>query len=610
MRDKIIAILTSSDKPLTSYDLEAELNLIDVDEVDELHKNLDELVYDNIIEKSDNLYSIVKKQNNKVEIEDTVSDETESIDLNEEKNNKKAFKLFGLSLKKKTFALIALILGLILAFSVSSYAWLSATNGSDKISTLTSGNLSLNLADTKSLTLANSYPLSDVKGLASDPYTFTIKNTGTIASSYVVYLKDNALSDGKTRIADNKVKYSLIKNKNVTTGAKLLSTLASVDGKGRVLATGTIDPDETINFDVRIWIDEAAGSEVEGTSFSAKISMEGEQLSVTPNEPNISDGMIPVVYDEASSSFVKADGTVTDNWYNYTNKNWANIALINDSAYVTTLNNSPIGTKIDASKVAGYFVWIPRMSYSYKVLPFSVKFINKSTTEDGDSLYTGATPENFYTSDAFHFDSDLDGFYISKYEATGTTTAATSLPGAASLRSANVSTLYNSASNMKTLLNYTLSGDIHMVKNSEWETAAILAESSYGLNGAITKNANASYITAQGGSTTGNTSGIYDMVGGTSEYVMGLYNSAVSGSGFTTLPDSKYYDNYTDDDIKNTPFSITKGLQSGAYNTPNSTSSFIVRGDSVADSTSSIFTMNSATGAANANYGTRIVITN
>ncbi len=610
MRDKIIAILTSSDKPLTSYDLEAELNLIDVDEVDELHKNLDELVYDNIIEKSDNLYSIVKKQNNKVEIEDTVSDETESIDLNEEKNNKKAFKLFGLSLKKKTFALIALILGLILAFSVSSYAWLSATNGSDKISTLTSGNLSLNLADTKSLTLANSYPLSDVKGLASDPYTFTIKNTGTIASSYVVYLKDNALSDGKTRIADNKVKYSLIKNKNVTTGAKLLSTLASVDGKGRVLATGTIDPDETINFDVRIWIDEAAESEVEGTSFSAKISMEGEQLSVTPNEPNISDGMIPVVYDEASSSFVKADGTVTDNWYNYTNKNWANIALINDSAYVTTLNNSPIGTKIDASKVAGYFVWIPRMSYSYKVLPFSVKFINKSTTEDGDSLYTGATPENFYTSDAFHFDSDLDGFYISKYEATGTTTAATSLPGAASLRSANVSTLYNSASNMKTLLNYTLSGDIHMVKNSEWETAAILAESSYGLNGAITKNANASYITAQGGSTTGNTSGIYDMVGGTSEYVMGLYNSAVSGSGFTTLPDSKYYDNYTDDDIKNTPFSITKGLQSGAYNTPNSTSSFIVRGDSVADSTSSIFTMNSATGAANANYGTRIVITN
>lgn len=610
MRDKIIAILTSSDKPLTSYDLEAELNLIDVDEVDELHKNLDELVYDNIIEKSDNLYSIVKKQNNKVEIEDTVSDETESIDLNEEKNNKKAFKLFGLSLKKKTFALIALILGLILAFSLSSYAWLSATNGSDKISTLTSGNLSLNLADTKSLTLSNSYPLSDAKGLASDPYTFTIKNTGTIASSYVVYLKDNALSDGKTRIADNKVKYSLIKNKNVTTGAKLLSTLASVDGKGRVLATGTIDPDETINFDVRIWIDEAAESEVEGTSFSAKISMEGEQLSVTPNEPNISDGMIPVVYDEASSSFVKADGTVTDNWYNYTNKNWANIALINDSAYVTTLNNSPIGTKIDASKVAGYFVWIPRMSYSYKVLPFSVKFINKSTTEDGDSLYTGATPENFYTSDAFHFDSDLDGFYISKYEATGTTTAATSLPGAASLRSANVSTLYNSASNMKTLLNYTLSGDIHMVKNSEWETAAILAESSYGLNGAITKNANASYITAQGGSTTGNTSGIYDMVGGTSEYVMGLYSSAVSGSGFTTLPDSKYYDNYTDDDIKNTPFSITKGLQSGAYNTPNSTSSFIVRGDSVADSTSSIFTMNSATGAANANYGTRIVITN
>jgi hypothetical protein len=57
----------------------------------------------------------------------------------------------------------------------------------------------------------------------------------------------------------------------------------------------------------------------------------------------------------------------------------------------------------------------------------------------------------------------------------------------------------------------------------------------------------------QGASTTGNTSGIYDMVGGNWQYVMahlandnpsfaGIYSD---NSGFSTLPASKYYDNYS-----------------------------------------------------------------
>ena len=35
------------------------------------------------------------------------------------------------------------------------------------------------------------------------------------------------------------------------------------------------------------------------------------------------------------------------------------------------------------------------------------------------------------------------------------------------------------------------------------------------------------------------------MAGGSVEYVMGNYNNTIGSSGFTTLPDSKYYDNYT-----------------------------------------------------------------
>ena len=35
------------------------------------------------------------------------------------------------------------------------------------------------------------------------------------------------------------------------------------------------------------------------------------------------------------------------------------------------------------------------------------------------------------------------------------------------------------------------------------------------------------------------------MAGGASERVMGNYNNTIGSSGFTTLPDSKYYDKYT-----------------------------------------------------------------
>ena len=35
------------------------------------------------------------------------------------------------------------------------------------------------------------------------------------------------------------------------------------------------------------------------------------------------------------------------------------------------------------------------------------------------------------------------------------------------------------------------------------------------------------------------------MSGGAHEYVMGVYNNTISNSGFSSLPDEKYYNNYT-----------------------------------------------------------------
>ena len=118
--------------------------------------------------------------------------------------------------------------------------------------------------------------------------------------------------------------------------------------------------------------------------------------------------------------------------------------------------------------------------------------------------------------------------------------------------------------------------DSHMMKNMEWGAVAYLSSSIYGryTNAStciesgceVWKNNNENYTTGCAGSsvsassastcnawntatgvnasTTGNLYGIYDMSGGALEYVMGNYDDTRKDSGFSSMPEAKYYDKY------------------------------------------------------------------
>ncbi|MCI7241720.1 MAG: hypothetical protein MR550_04170, partial [Bacilli bacterium] len=84
-----------------------------------------------------------------------------------------------------------------------------------------------------------------------------------------------------------------------------------------------------------------------------------------PNSPDIVDGLIPVVYDESSSTWVKADSTNNNNsWYDYDNKLWANAVLVSETNRNTYLTDET-GAEISMDDILAYYVWIPR--YKYKV---------------------------------------------------------------------------------------------------------------------------------------------------------------------------------------------------------------------------------------------------
>ena len=219
---------------------------------------------------------------------------------------------------------------------------------------------------------------------------------------------------------------------------------------------------------------------------------------------------------------------------------------------------------------------------------------DKSTNKSlGDAVNT------YHTHPAFTFGTtELDGIWVGKFETGGTATAPLIKPDISSLRGQKVSEEFTTAQIFGTsTYGMTSNVDAHMMKNSEWGAVAYLSHSRYGANREIYINNSSGYYTGRSGgnvggstaintvytsqtsttqhntygfytwdgylleyntntkssthdiskvaSTTGNITGVYDMSGGAVEYVMGNYNNTIGSSGFTTLPNSKYYDDYT-----------------------------------------------------------------
>ena len=89
-----------------------------------------------------------------------------------------------------------------------------------------------------------------------------------------------------------------------------------------------------------------------------------------------------------------------------------------------------------------------------------------------------------YTHSAFTFGNDeIKGFWIGKFELTGTISNITTKPNLSSIRDQSVSTFETNIMNMKNSGNqygFITTTDTHMIKNSEWGAVAYLSHSKYG----------------------------------------------------------------------------------------------------------------------------------
>ncbi len=564
----------------------------------------------------------------------TFEDDTTITNVSKRKKSKKYLLFFAI------FATLILLVS-------SSYAWYTINLDSDKTNTIRVGDLKVGLTgNNESLTLTSAVPTSDNKGLSSTPYKFSISNTGNLSSTYLVILKDLDLTDGQTRLEDSYIKYELIKD-GISSGVNLLSSLDKNDS-GRILATGTIDTNEVINFELKIWIDANSDNGVQGKVFSANIVLNAEQLNGTPNEAKLAENMIPVKYDDTNNTVIKADSMNTSKWYNYDNLEYANSVYINDSNKLDTYKKAAVGTVIDQNDIRAYYVWIPRFSFSLKKNygvkleganevslktpgAFDIKFVPKNTTDNGTGDYDAAVAGNFITPVGFCFGdscmndsttSPVSGLWISKFMVSSDGTNVSSIPTTTPLTTKSVSEFYNL---INTNFSLSSNADTHMIKNSEWSLMAYLAQSKYGIYGnknytlddKIIKSINTSYnfISDCVYSTTGNNTGIYDISNYAREYVMGNNSDNLGKSSFTSMPSRKYYDYFETTDYETSCNGKrclgqnieSRNFYSSTYFYPTPKYPFMIRGNDYTN-LDALFKVGADTGEASSNTSTRSVI--
>ena len=235
------------------------------------------------------------------------------------------------------------------------------------------------------------------------------------------------------------------------------------------------------------------------------------------------------------------------------------------------------------------WVWIPR--YAYKITYYTdsnytttsttktqygkidvafVKYENGQNTflnsADSGTITTdptaqGAGTTNWLVHPAFvnnanngGWDSELSGIWVGKFEATGTKTKDSDgnvteatisvMPGVSALRGMIIKDQFKYAK--LATFGESVSAETlgsHMAKNSEWGATAYLAYSKYGTNGYdVARNGSDIYYTGgtstqaniystnYGQSTTNNPYGVYDLRGGSFEYVASYVNYGSNSS--------------------------------------------------------------------------------
>ena len=444
--------------------------------------------------------------------------------------------------KSKIVKLMIFVIILIVIALVGTYAltiWRSIENTE---LTLRIGDISGIYCETGDpINISNLGPIFDYE-IDGEAITFSIDNqtnevVKTSATFNITTLTDNLKEESfkyKLLYSTNNTTYELLKEgnfKDVTSGSKI-----------ELLENYDVAISQKVHFKLIIYIDgnmenpiTIQGGSLVGYLTACKI-IEVDKSGA--NAPALTDALIPVSYDESTSTWVKADASNSDlSWYNYDKKKWANAVLVSETNR-STYQSASAGTTITDADILAFYVWIPRYKYkvwninkvigtqSYNAQTEGIDIVFESGTSSTGTIsctYSYEEPSteagspnetctgsngDYYTHPAFTFGTqEIAGFWMGKFELSSETPSASYgggysttltpriLPNVTSWRNNTVDNFWKVIYDMQTSNNiYGLSTsrtntDSHMITNMEWGAVAYLTNSKYGrcTNGGCTE---------------------------------------------------------------------------------------------------------------------------
>ena len=258
------------------------------------------------------------------------------------------------NIKKNRLILAIITITLVGLIGVGmSYAYWRFTAIQDKTNVGASKCFSIELANqANEINLTNAYPITDAEGRKLTPYTFTLKNTCSMAAKYNLNME---MLSGTT--LNSNYLAVLVNNKDIRLLSSYDAATTVIDGstESRTLDTGTLAGNSSKDYSISLWIDEDVTLEddILNKVFKSKVVIDAvptqtamekiiASVDTTGKCPTInSDGSVNVTGVEATDGYVCSAsdaygtsyyyrGNVTNNYVKFADKYWRIIRINGD----------------------------------------------------------------------------------------------------------------------------------------------------------------------------------------------------------------------------------------------------------------------------------------
>ena len=317
----------------------------------------------------------------------------------EENNNNIIISEINIKKRHKNIKILITFITLIFLLAGGTFAWYSWNASDIGVDFVINSNIRIAVDGGVDITGKELYPTLDYTD-TNYAITKTIKSwlldpNDANNSTFNLKLNVMGISDN---LKNSSFRWRIHKNGELKASGNFasVSTGASINLITNQIATTSKDI-----YTLYIYIDGSVDNDpsMAGGTYNFRLVAEGANAELVevlpePNSPDLVQGLIPVVYNETTQKWVKADSTNNKNsWYDYTNKKWANAVLVSENETRYTTTDKTVNISNNTTSSPGYLSNNQNVASSTATSTFTITTGTEAGTLSFD--YTVSSESNY-----------------------------------------------------------------------------------------------------------------------------------------------------------------------------------------------------------------------